>query len=133
MRRSFLLLIALSVLLLAAAIAVASNDVPGSPEDPVVSKSYVDQRTSFLPVMLGEGQSLIGGAGAEIILRSGEATAIDNGENGVSNLTAGTDLMTGAQVGTNNLLLVPRADGRGIKALVDETWVMVRGEYEIIH
>ena len=131
MRRSFLLLITLAVLLFACAIAWATN-APGSEEDPVVSKSYVDARVAFTPVQLAEGQKLIGGAGTEIIVRSGEATAIDNGENGVSNLTAGIDLRTGEQVGLNHLLLVPRADGRGITALT-EVWVMVRGEYEIVY
>jgi hypothetical protein len=64
-------------------------------------------------------------------LRSGEATAIDNGYNGVANLTAGMDMMTGNNIELNHLLLVPRADGRGILATT-EAWVMVRGSYSIL-
>jgi len=129
MRKSFLLIIPVAVLLLAYAAVWAS---PGSEEDPVVSKSYVDARVAFTPVELAAGQRLTGAGGTEIILRSGEATAIDNGENGVADLTAGTDLMSGDWVGLNHLLLVPRDDGRGIRALT-EGWVMVRGDYEILH
>ena len=132
MRKSFLVVAVLSVLLLAGAAVWAAGGAPGSEEDPVVSKSYVDGRTAFSAVELAEGQKLIGTGGTEIILRSGEATAIDNGVNGISDLTAGSDLMSGDAVGLNHLLMVPRADGRGITALTD-AWVMVRGEYEILH
>ena len=108
----------------------AANEGPGSEEDPLVSKSYVDARLSFAPIQLLEGQRLLGGEGAEFILRSGEATAIDNGANGVSDLTAGTDLMTGQPVMLNHHLLIPRDDGRGLTAAT-EAWVMVRGDYAI--
>jgi hypothetical protein len=130
MRRSLLFTIALIALRGVSALAYASGDAPGSSGDPVVSKSYVDARTSFSPIELAAGQRLLGGEGTEIVLRSGEATAIDNGSNGVSDLTSGTDLMTGNQVVSNHLLLVPRDDGRGITA-VTEVWVLVRGDYTI--
>lgn len=110
--------------------AFGSANTPGSSEDPLVSKSYVDEALSYEVVHTTAGQSLIGGAGTEMILRSGEATAIDNGSNGVSDLTSGADLMSGVSVQTNHLLLVPRADGRGILTST-ECYVMVRGEYTL--
>lgn len=111
--------------------ALAGTDSPaGSQGDPVVTKSYVDSKSAFSPISLTAGQKLIGGEGCEIILRSGEATAIDNGANGISDLTDGKDLITGNWVFLNHLLLVPRSDGRGIKATTD-IWVMVKGEYSI--
>ncbi len=103
---------------------------PGTESDPLVSKSYVDAKTMYTPIQLTAGQRLVGSEGTEIILRSGIATAIDNGANGVSDITAGADLMTGTQVGLNHLLLVPRDDGRGITAVTD-IWVMIRGDYTI--
>lgn len=128
------LLITLTVVLTFAAlftlVAFGDTGEPGSENDPLVTKSYVDSAVSYTPVQLAAGQVLIGGEGTEIILRSGIATAIDNGANGVSDITAGLDLMTGADVGLNHLLLVPRDDGRGITA-VTEIWVMIRGEYTI--
>ena len=107
-----------------------ASDGPGTDSDPLVSKSYVDTKLTYTPIQLTAGQKLIGKEGTEIILRSGEATAIDNGANGISDITAGTDLMTGKQVALNHLLLVPRDDGRGITAVTD-IWVMIRGDYEI--
>ena len=131
MKRKSLIITMVIVLVLSAGFAFAAfADGPGSGTDPLVSKSYVDAKTSYTPIQVTAGKQLIGKEGTEVILRSGEATAIDNGANGVSDITAGTDLMTGMQVGMNHLLLVPRDDGRGIYAVTD-IWVMVRGDYII--
>jgi hypothetical protein len=121
--------------------AAAAADTPGSEGDPVVTKSYVDSQiaqlksgggasSTYTVVEVKAGQSVLGGGGTELILRSGEATAIDNGANGVSDITAGKDLMTGQSVGQNHLLLVPKDDGRGIHAVTD-LFVMIRGSYSI--
>ncbi|MBE6034225.1 MAG: hypothetical protein E7222_05935 [Clostridiales bacterium] len=131
MKKSIIVsIVTILVMVLGISIVMAATDQPGSESDPVVTKSYVDSKTSFSPISLTAGQKLIGGEGTEIILRSGEATAIDNGANGISDLTVGMDLMTGSQVVTNHLLLVPRNDGRGITAVTD-IWVMVRGTYTV--
>lgn len=121
--------------------AAAAADNPGSEGDPVVTKSYVDSQiarlqgdgtasSTYAVVEVKAGQKLLGKGGTEMVLRSGEATAIDNGANGVSDMTAGKDLMTGQSVGQNHLLLVPKDDGRGIQATTD-LFVMVRGAYSI--
>lgn len=130
MKRSLIFAIIIVMILGVGAIVYAVNDGPGSTYDPLVSRSYVHALVSFSLIELNPGQRLLGGEGTEIVLRSGEATAIDNGFNGVSNLTAGADLMTGHTVELNHLLLVPRADGRGILAST-EAWVMIRGSYTI--
>jgi hypothetical protein len=134
------LVVIISVFALTVA-AAAAADTPGSESDPVVTKSYVDSQIAqikgngastgtYSVVRLTAGQKMLGKAGAEIILRSGEATAIDNGANGVSDITSGADLMTGNAVGLNHLLLVPKDDGRGLQAIT-EAYVMVRGSYTI--
>lgn len=124
-------------------VAAAAAASPGSETDPVVTKSYVDAQIAQLKsngststpavynaIQLKAGQKLIGGEGLEIILRSGEAKAIDNGANGISDLTGGKDLMMGYWVFQNHLMVVPKADGRGISATTD-IWVMVRGSYTV--
>jgi hypothetical protein len=65
-----------------------------------------------------------------LILRSGDAYAIDNGVDGLSDVTSAKDLKGGVTITANHLLLVPRADGRGIRAGSD-LWVMVKGSYTI--
>jgi len=112
---------------------------PGTSDDPLVSKSYVDAQiasvkstsaASYSVVHVSAGQKVIGKEGTEIIVRSGSVSAIDNGVNGISDLTTGYELMTGYTAGVNHLLLIPRDDGRGIKALT-EAYLMIRGGYTI--
>ena len=136
MKKRTALIAAVLVMLAGITAAVAGGAAPGSESDPLVSMSYVDSRTTYSTVQIPEGGTLVGGAGAEIILRSGEATAIghlDSAsgiENGVSDVTAGTDLMTGMKVELNHLLITPRDDGRGLRADT-VIWVMVRGTYTV--
>ena len=61
------------------------------------------------------------------VIRCSDAVS---GDARIADLTGGADLMTGASVELNHLLLVPRNDGRGITAVTD-IWVMVRGEYNV--
>jgi hypothetical protein len=128
------------------AIVNAETFVPGSVDDPVVTKSYVDTKlielenklsgaqggsSSYQPVQVLQGKTLLGGVGTEIIFRSGEATAIDNGQNGISDITTGKDLRTGEALTLNHLLVIPKEDGRGIKATTD-IWIMIKGKYTVI-
>ncbi|WP_027398792.1 hypothetical protein [Anaerovorax odorimutans] len=141
MKKIILILITGILLLALTIVAGAVSTTPGSEDDPVVTKSYVDSQIAelksnnttaetFKAIEVKAGQKLIGSEGTEIILRSGEAKAIDNGANGVSDISDGKDLMTGYWVYPNHLLLTPRDDGRGISATTD-IWVMVRGSYTI--
>ena len=171
-----------------ATIYASSNQNPGSVQDPLVTKSYVDSkileianlgsnRTSggsslnvdelieqielvvdfklkekgitsggvtqkdsdesidgfvFKPIgPIKSGSILIGEQGTEMILRSGSAVVIAEGINGLQDITDGVDLPANAIVPNNHLLIVPRTDGRGIFIERDETYVMLRGNYEI--
>ena len=151
LRVSFLILILISVLAL---INFAAAE-PGDDGDPVVSlsyiqnkvipelKAYVDSKLSegkaddtssesavFEVVNIGSGQSLIGAKGTEIILRMGKAEIIAAEKGGLADTTAGYDLGSGEDMPSNHLLIVPLADGRGLKAKTDII-VMVKGGYTI--
>lgn len=135
------LIVAMALIVTTVAVGAAGYE-PGSPEDPVVTKSYVDAQIAalqsggevsaavFEPVFVETGKSLMGGAGTELILRSGGALAIAKGQDGLSDVTEGKDLPGTLAVTRNHLLLVPRDDGRGIYAATD-IWVMVKGTYTI--
>lgn len=131
-----------AALLLVTVYAFADTVQPGSENDPVVTQSYVDAKIQALKDSQGSGsvgfqtkeltagQKLIGKEGTQIILRSGDAKVIGNAANGISDITIGKDVMNGAAVSTNHLLLIPRDDGRGITA-VSDIWVMVSGGYTV--
>lgn len=106
--------------------AFAVGNEPGSSGDPLVTQSYVDKQIKWNVVELNTGQVLKGGAGSELILRRGRAVIVDSTGNGIPNVTSGVDLRAGSSVPVNNLLIVPREDGRGIKAMAPVV-VMYRG------
>lgn len=128
---------------------------PGTADDPVVTKSYVDQAIqkaiggggSTTPtepsspsasdelkiVVVKPGQRLVAGAGTEFIVRSGKAVVYSADANGVADLTAGQDLANGAAITNNHLLSFPR-ESRGIEVAQGNKYnltVMVRGNYNI--
>jgi len=111
-------------------LAAGEPVLPGSEQDPLVSRSYVDAKLKMAVVEVPAGKQLIGFGGTEIIVRSGSATAIDSELGGLSDVTAGKDLRRGEQAPVNHLLIVPRDDGRGIQA-VTPLFVMVRGNYKL--
>lgn len=124
----------------------------GGADDPLVTKSYVDDKInkaleklnsnpqegsnvninaiSYTPVMVTVGQTIYGKEGTEIILRSGKGTAVVPTREGIANITTGQDLKNDAFVGRNHLLIIPRDDGRGIK-VTENAWFLVKGDYSI--
>lgn len=122
----------------------------GSEGDPLVSKSYVDDRieqvlsrigqssggtatgasTTFTPVSVAVGQTIVGGEGTEIILRAGKASVVIKGSEGISDVTTGQTLYNGHSATLNHLNIVSRADGRGFK-VTEAAWFLVKGSYTI--
>ena len=119
----------------------------GSASDPVASKSYVDDKinqvinmintgsatteasgSSYVPVSVPVGKVLYGAEGSEIILRSGKGTIYT--ADGVVDATTGANLKTGATAVANHILIVPRADGRGVN-VSEAAWFLVKGGYSI--
>lgn len=88
---------------------------------------------SYKPLELQKNQLLIGGEGTEIIVRSGGAIAYSESVNGLSNVSTGIEVMNGEPITLNNVLVVSRADNRGILVTVDATWILIRGDYTIIN
>ncbi|WP_019123240.1 hypothetical protein [Brevibacillus massiliensis] len=131
---------------------------PGSADDPVVTKSYVDQKirealggaapvgggvtnsggtaaAGLEVVELPPGKILYGFEGTEFIVRTGNVLSVAgvNGD-GLTDLTAGADLRAGDPVEHNHLLLIPRSDSRGLQLVPGskaKTYVIVRGKYEL--
>lgn len=87
--------------------------------------------SSFEIVSVPVGSIIYGKQGSEMIIRSGEGSIIASAAGGVQDVTDGVDLAGGVKAPNNNLLIVPREDGRGIMASKTMV-VMVRGGYTIL-
>ncbi len=130
-----------------------SSTIPGSADDPVVTKSYVDQKIAEIAGNAGSGSTGSGTSGAiaalevvtvpvgktiyvkaggELVIRTGKAVAVSSDANGLSDMTEGLDIAPGKPVANNHLILFPR-DGRGVKSedTSKNLIVLVRGGYEI--
>jgi len=155
---------AFGLLVIALYLNIAGNTAsaqPGTPNDPLVSRSYMERRIAELmeyvghnyarfsdlsstvlpeppPVTLNTqdiftivraepGTTLIGMASTEIILRGGQATVVTE-TSGLVNVTSGNDLTNGQAVPANHLLIVPQADGRGLR-FQSVSYLMVRGDF----
>ncbi len=153
-KKKLILVIATSSVLMIGQFVYGNTKEPGSNEDPLVTLSFVEQKidqlkhyideqvlisdekpsievgASFEVIELKASSSLIGGQGTELILRAGKATVIDGSLGGISDISAAKDLEKNENVPANHLLIIPRDDGRGIKARTD-IFVMVKGEYKI--
>lgn len=110
--------------------ATASSPQPGSEADPLTTKSYVDRLAQWGIVILEPGRTLVASQGAELLLRAGRAEAIAVAAGGLADLTQGKDLANLEPVKANHLLLAPRGDGRGLRA-VTQAILLVRGDYQI--
>ena len=145
-------IVILTVLL--AAVVFAAE--PGSNEDPLVTKSYidslieevrdyVDEKTAaigkeedknvltgdgFEIVRLAQGQRITFGESTELIVRMGRGSVIASEKGGIADVTAGVDLAQDEMTSANHLMIVPVGDGRGFEALEDVI-VMVKGSYRI--
>ncbi len=104
-------------------------ETPETPQTPETPAAAVEI-PKFVVIKVDADQSVIGDASAEIILRSGTATAIAGASGGVADITAGRDLSTGTEITKNHLLLVPVDDGRGIRC-TSTCYVMVKGDYKL--
>lgn len=133
---------------------------PGSQSDPLVTFSYVEKKIEEIKEYINEkvgdndkkelwevvevleGESLIGKAGSELILRSGKGTAISNIskitedgidiviDNGLTDVTDGKDLKMADKVPRDHLLIIPRDDGRGVNCISD-CFFLIKGDYKV--
>lgn len=128
-----------------------SSVTPGTVNDPVVTKSYVDEQIAKLGgtggseggsasnqdalevVTVPVGKTLMVNAGSEVVVRGGKAVAYSSDANGISDVTAGVDIKKGSPVPANHLIWFPR-EGRGIQAAEDSKTsltVLVKGSYTL--
>lgn len=103
---------------------------PTSPAVPTDSKR--DAMPGYEVVELQYGDCLYANAACDIMLRSGSAFCIaPDATQGISDYTAGVEILNKDPLIKNHMCLIPRGDGRGIMATAQSVYVMVRGEYTI--
>ena len=150
-----------AVIILTICVSATSDSTYSMNDDPLVSKSYVDnlkkeivtelaksidqdclydyiQTSTFNVVTLKLGQKIVATGSCEIVLRSGSAkiiiTSPDNLKYGIgfSDLTGAAEIANGGAAPRNHLLLASAGDGRIIEATSNTAYFMVRGDYTVV-
>ncbi len=114
--------------------ATVQSEAPGSAEDPLITKSYVDQFLIPQVLELKAGQSVIGQAGTEFVVRVGSTYCLADPattKGGIADLTGGVDIKHMEPIPLNHHLVIPRSDGRGLLAQTD-FFILVCGQYQIL-
>ncbi len=145
MKKSTTVLLVAVALLMGAAVGIGVRGATQDDSTVLVSLDYVESVLkpwvkeqvngsdgSYTVVYLTKGQRLLADDALELVVRSGTVNAVSPFPNqGLSNMTAGAELLNGARVPVNHQVMVPRGDGRGIIITSSESYVMVRGPYTI--
>ncbi|MBE6541891.1 MAG: hypothetical protein E7672_05530 [Ruminococcaceae bacterium] len=89
--------------------------------------------TAYEAIELKKGDAIYAVSACEIMLRSGSAVCIaPDAKQGIADYTAGAEILNGAAFTKNHMCLIPRGDGRGLKATSESVWIMVRGDYTLV-
>lgn len=96
----------------------------------IEESGVVSEGASYVTVEVFAGQTVLGHAGTELIVRIGNATAVCPGINGLVDATGGLDLTDGKAIVNNHVYIIPREDGRGV-SFNDDGWIMIKGGYDI--
>jgi hypothetical protein len=113
----------------------AVQNMGAAPASATANANANNSNSSFYElVMLRQNQRIRPKTGnLELIVRPGSRARVasQHQDMGLANLTSGQEHIGGDIVPVNNLLLIPRADGRSLVILSETAFVFVRGDYEI--
>ena len=93
--------------------------------------------SEYMVIQLKAGQKLMAASSCEIIMTAGAGKVIITSQAnidagvGLNDLTTGGRILANAALPAGHLVLVPRADGRGVLVTSSDAYFMVRGEYTI--
>ena len=80
-----------------------------------------------------QGTVVNASAACDIMLRAGEAVAVvpASAQGNLSDYTVGTEIVDGEAIPLNHMILIARGDGRGVRVVSGEAYIMIRGEYTV--
>lgn len=155
-KRKIIIVVLFAVLVGAALSAAVYAAVSyGTKDDPLISKSYLDEvlqprleadfqaeldaaiegvenagSGDFIVITLKSGQTVTCGVGCELMLRIGSAVAQGPDYPVLVDTTSGQSVASGSEMKTNHLYMVTIA-GNGFKATAGTTKLLIKGDYTV--
>lgn len=87
--------------------------------------------SGFIVVQMNKGQKLMLNSGSFAILRSGQATAFKGESGTLVDVSSGADLLDGANIPVQHLVVTPKGDGRGMTIKSTTAYLVIMGKYTI--
>ncbi len=115
-RKHFFLGLFAAVFGLLAAMTTVSAQNPGTPADPLVSKSYIDHFLKFRSIVLPADSEIRPEPGTMVVVRSGQLRLETPKGKGVIDLTAGKEISGGSDLPLNHLIIIPDTGEYVLKA-----------------
>ncbi len=105
--------------------SLRGEDTSANPSD------FSLEQYTVLHVM--QGTVVNASAACDIMLRAGEAEAVvpESAQGNLSDYTVGNEIEDGQSIPLNHMILIARGDGRGVRVVSAEAYIMIRGEYTI--
>lgn len=120
------------------AIADAMRNIPAATEAADSSETTVSRAVNagadFEVILLAQNQRIRAASGSlEIIVRPGAEVTVMSGYDdlGIADISTGQEILHGEPAPINHLLVIPRADTRGLVVHSEIAYIMVRGDYII--
>lgn len=84
-------------------------------------------------IELTNGDCLYAVSACDIILRAGTAVCIaPDASQGIADMTTAAEIYNAQALTKNHMCLIPRGDGRGVRATSESVFIMIRGDYTIV-
>ena len=97
------------------------------------TKESSSESFTYEVIELKNGDSLYAISACDIMLRAGQASCIAPDANqGIADYTSGEEIYNAQSLTKNHMCLIPRGDGRGVKAQSESVFIMIRGGYTIV-
>ncbi len=109
------------------------QDTSGSETGPADTGSQQAAYYGYEVLELHDGDEVYAITPCDIMLRAGSALCIaPNPTQGISDYTDGVELYNGMSFTKNHMCLIPRGDGRGLRATSESVFIEIRGEYTVV-
>ena len=104
-----------------------------TPADNQQSSNEQPVQSGYTVIEMTAGDELYALDACDIMLRAGDAVCIaPDPKQGIADYTDATEILNGAALIKNHMCLIPRGDGRGVRAESASVYIMVRGNYTIV-
>lgn len=114
--------------------AISKINITAPPVDNTPNTDAESAPTGYVVIELTAGDAVYASDACDIMLRAGQAVCIAPDERqGIADYTDAVEIYNGQALTKNHMCLIPRGDGRGVLAVSESVFIMIRGDYVVVN